>query len=221
MSTNWRRSIIPAFILSILPALSMAQFGVSISVGVAPPALPEYEQPPIPGDGYVWTPGYWYWNDEYQDYYWVPGTWVLAPQPGLLWTPGYWGGEGGAFAWHAGYWGPHVGFYGGVNYGFGYVGSGYEGGYWQGGHLFYNTAVVNVGTTHITNTYVKNVTVNNVTVNRVSYNGGSGGVQARPTAEEESFAKEQHVQPVAAQLHQRETAAKNPVLLSKANGGKP
>ena len=26
--------------------------------------------------------------------------------------------------WHAGYWGPHVGFYGGVNYGYGYGGVG-------------------------------------------------------------------------------------------------
>ena len=98
---------------------------------------------------------------------------------------------------------------------------GYEGGHWENGHMYYNTAVVNVGTTHITNTYVKNVNVNNVTINRVSYNGGSGGVQARPTAEQENYAKQPHVQPVAAQLQQRETAAKNPVLLSKANGGKP
>ena len=120
--------------------------------------------------------------------------------------------------WHPGWWGPHVGFYGGVNYGYGYGGAGYEGGYWQGGQMFYNTAVVNVGTTHITNIYVKNVTVNNVTINRVSYNGG--GVQARPTADQESYAKERHVEPVAAQLQQRE-ARKNPDLRAKANGGNP
>ena len=24
-----------------------------------PPPLPEYEQPPSPGDDYLWTPGYW------------------------------------------------------------------------------------------------------------------------------------------------------------------
>ena len=110
----------------------------------------------------------------HQDYYWVPGTWVLAPQPGYLWTPGFWGVEGAVFIWHAGYWGPHVGFYGGVNYGHGYGGEGYEGGYWQGGHMYYNRSVNNISNTHITNVYNKTV-VNNVTVNRVSYNGGKGG----------------------------------------------
>ena len=129
MSMNWRRSVLPTLLLCVLPAVSMAQFGISISVNVnlAPPVLPVYVQPPIPGDGYLWTPGYWYWNPDVQDYYWVPGTWVQAPQPGFLWTPGYWGNEGGAFIWHAGYWGEHVGFYGGVSYGFGYGGSGFEG----------------------------------------------------------------------------------------------
>src|SRR5580704_15635965 len=127
----WNLSILPTLILLLLPALSPAQ--VSVNVNVAPPEMPVYEQPPIPGDGYIWSPGYWYWNDDYQDYFWVPGTWVLAPEPGLLFTPGYWGSEGGAYVFHAGYWGPHVGFYGGVNYGFGYGVSGYEGGYWQNG----------------------------------------------------------------------------------------
>src|SRR5579863_2580984 len=102
-----------------VPAPSFAQFGVSITI--APPMLPVYEQPVIPGNGYLWTPGYWGWNPDYSDYYWVPGTWVQPPEVGVLWTPGYWGGGGGAFLWNAGYWGPHIGFYGGVNYGFGYT----------------------------------------------------------------------------------------------------
>lgn len=55
-------------------------------------------------------------------------TWVLAPRPGLLWTPGYWGWNDGAYVFHEGYWGPHIGFYGGVAYGFGYSGAGYESG---------------------------------------------------------------------------------------------
>jgi predicted patatin/cPLA2 family phospholipase len=25
-----------------------------------------------------------------EDYYWVPGTWVLPPEVGLRWTPPYW-----------------------------------------------------------------------------------------------------------------------------------
>src|SRR5271163_4759841 len=90
----------------------------------------------------------------------------ICPADGWLWTPGYWDWGGSAFLWHVGYWGPHVGFYGGINYGFGYGGVGFEGGRWQGGHLFYNRSVVNVGTTNITNVYNKTV-VNNVTINHV------------------------------------------------------
>ena len=86
-----------------------------VSITIAPPALPVYEQPPIPAPGYMWTPGYWAWDPDVQDYYWVPGTWVPAPQPGYLWTPGYWGWAGSRFIWYEGYWGPHIGFYGGVN----------------------------------------------------------------------------------------------------------
>src|ERR1700760_1170525 len=162
-----------------LPMSSFAFVSVGVSITIAPPALPVYEQPPCPAVGYIWTPGYWGYDDG--DYYWVPGTWVLAPSPGLLWTPGYWGWSGGAYLWHVGYWGPHVGFYGGVNYGFGYGGVGFEGGYWRGGAFFYNHSVANFGGVHVTNVY--NHTVVNVN-NHVAFNGGPGGLGARPTPHE-------------------------------------
>src|SRR5271170_693993 len=144
--------------------------GVSqaVSITAPPPELPVYEQPPIPAPGYIWSPGYWAYGPV--GYFWVPATWVQPPTVGLLWTPGYWGWRGGVYAWNVGYWGPHIGFYGGVNYGFGYGGHGYDGGRWSNGHLYYNRAVVNVGSAHITNVYNKTV-INNVTVNRVSYSG--------------------------------------------------
>src|ERR1019366_8448315 len=66
-----------------------------------PPPLPEYSQPECPGEGY-------------------------------LWTPGYWGFIGSRYRYHYGYWGRHIGYYGGINYGNGYVGVGYQGGYWSG-----------------------------------------------------------------------------------------
>src|SRR5437899_365844 len=105
-----------ALLLLAVPASSFA--GVVVQVAIAPPVLPVYVQPACPGDGYIWTPGYWAYGPD--GYYWVPGTWVFAPEPGLLWTPGYWGWNAGFYVWHGGYWGPHIGFYGGVNYGFGY-----------------------------------------------------------------------------------------------------
>ncbi len=153
--------------------------GVEITASEPPPPLPDYEQPPCPEDGYLWTPGYW--NYGAGGYYWVPGTWVQPPTVGFLWTPGYWGFAGGVYGFHAGYWGPHVGFYGGVNYGFGYGGVGFRGGRWEGGRFAYNTAVNNVNVTVIHNTYNQTVINNNVTVNRVSYNGGAAGVRAAPT----------------------------------------
>jgi hypothetical protein len=220
MLKTWTRSILPTLFLLALPAITLAQVSLNVSVNVPPPELPVYEQPPIPAEGYLWTPGYWAWGDDIQDYYWVPGTWVEAPQPGYLWTPGYWGWQGGAFLWNAGYWGEHVGFYGGVSYGFGYDGSGFQGGYWQGGHLFYNRSVMNVGTTNITNVYSKTV-INNVTVTHVSYNGGTGGVAAKPTAAELAVAHEPHVAPVAAQREQETTARSNPSLRASNNKGKP
>jgi hypothetical protein len=196
-------------------APSFAQIGISVAFG--PPALPVYEQPVCPGDGYIWTPGYWAYADD-GGYYWVPGTWVEAPEVGYLWTPGYWGWGGSAFLFHEGYWGPTVGFYGGISYGFGYFGNGYEGGRWDGGHFFYNRSVTNVNVTVIHNVY--NTRVNEVN-NRVSFNGGNGGVEARATAEQERAASERHVGPVAAQTQHVEAARNNPELRASANNGRP
>src|SRR5580692_11352981 len=189
------RSLAFALVMLAMSAASFGQFRVAITIG--PPALPVYEQPVCPGDGYLWTPGYWYWDDDAADYFWVPGTWVLAPEVGFLWTPGWWGWGGEAFVFHEGYWGPTIGFYGGIDYGFGYFGTGFSGGRWDNGHFFYNRAVLNVNVTNIHNVY--NTTVEHTTVNHISYNGGNGGITARPTSAEEAAAHERHVGPVAAQ----------------------
>ncbi|MGA9551448.1 MAG: YXWGXW repeat-containing protein, partial [Candidatus Sulfotelmatobacter sp.] len=199
-----------------IPASLFAQLGVSITI--APPALPVYEQPMIPSAGYLWTPGYWSYGDE--GYFWVPGTWVEPPTAGLLWTPGYWGWGGDAFAWNEGYWGQSVGFYGGVNYGFGYGGVGYGGGYWNNGAFFYNRSVNNVNVTNITNVYSKTV-INETTVNHVSYNGGTGGITARPTAAEETAAHEHHTPATAMQTQHVHAASTNHELLASVNRGRP
>jgi hypothetical protein len=193
--------------------------GVAITAQEAPPPLPDYEQPPIPAEGYLWTPGYWGYGGG--GYFWVPGTWVQPPTVGVLWTPGYWGFAGGAYGFHAGYWGPHIGFYGGVNYGFGYVGVGFAGGRWEGGHFAYNTAVSNVNVSVIHNTYNTTVINNNVTVNRTSFNGGAGGVVAAPSPQERAAASEPHTPPTSAQTAHVQAASTNPALAAKVNGGHP
>src|SRR3981081_3417399 len=139
------------FSVMSLSTVSSAQIGIGISVRIGPPALPVYAQPLCPGPGYFWTPGYWAWDDD-DGYYWVPGTWVFAPV-GMLWTPGYWGWNDGLFVWNGGYWGPHIGFYGGINYGFGYTGVGFFGGEWRGDRFFYNRSVTNVNVTNVTHVY--------------------------------------------------------------------
>jgi hypothetical protein len=196
---------------------SFAGIAVGVSITIAPPALPVYVQPAPPGADYIWTPGYWAWGDD--DYYWVPGTWVLAPTPGYLWTPGYWGWDSGAYLWHAGYWGPHVGFYGGVNYGFGYGGVGFQGAYWRSGHVVYNRSVTNVTNIRVTNVYNKTVVVNNV--NHVSFNGGAGGLSARPNAAQLAAAHDRHVEVTSVQRQHAEMAAGNHELRASVNGGRP
>ncbi len=195
-----------AFVMLALPTKSEAQVAVGISVHIGPPPLRVYAQPICPGPDYMWTPGYWAYGDA--GYYWVPGVWVVAPHPGLLWTPGYWGFAGGVYAWHAGYWGPHIGFYGGINYGFGYGGVGFVGGEWRGGHFFYNTAVMHVNVNIIHNTYInRSVIVNNNS--HLAFNG-PGGVRAMPTRAEMAAAHEQHFQATAAQMNHEHTAMARP-----------
>lgn len=200
-----------------LPPAASAQIAVSIRVG--PPALPVYVQPPCPGDGYIWTPGYWAYGPN--GYYWVPGVWVMAPRVGFLWTPGYWGFANGVYLWHAGYWGPTVGFYGGIDYGYGYRGVGYVGGRWDGGVFRYNTAVTRVNTTVVRNVYVDRTVVRNRTViNRTSFNG-RGGVMARPNPEQERAMHEQHFGPTANQVNHREAMSRDRNQFNNYNHGRP
>jgi len=207
------------FTLVVL-ALSTASFAqIRVSVEFGPPALPIYEQPLCPGDGYLWTPGYWAWDDDGGDYYWVPGTWVLAPEVGFLWTPPYWAWADGGWLFYDGYWGPRVGFYGGIVYGFGYFGYGFEGGRWDHDRFFYNRAVTNINVVNIHNVYEERVT--NVTVNHISYNGGPGGINARPRPEDEVAARDRHLPPVAVQKQHFQAARSNPELHASANHGRP
>jgi hypothetical protein len=214
------RSLIFAGFLALPLATSFGQ--VEFSVGWAPPPLPVYEQPACPVAGYIWTPGYWGWDNYYYDYYWVPGVWVAPPRVGLLWTPGWWGWRGGAFVFNQGYWGPTVGFYGGINYGYGYTGTGYWGGRWSGNTFQYNTAVTRVNKTVINNTYVNNSLTRNVNANRTSFNGGNNGIKAEPNAEQKNaMANANKVGPTSQQLNRQQEASKDQNLRASANKGNP
>lgn len=215
---SMKRSLVRGFWFSILllsfTAASFAQIAISVRIG--PPPLPVYAQPICPGPGYIWTPGYWAWSDD-DGYYWVPGTWVVAPM-GMLWTPGWWGWDNGFYLWHAGYWGPQVGYYGGINYGFGYTGVGFYGGEWRGDRFYYNRSVTNVSVTNVTNVYNRTVIVND---NRVAYNGGSGGVRLRPTPQQESYMRQVHTSELPAQREHEHAAMRDRDNFARVNNGRP
>jgi hypothetical protein len=193
-----------------------------VTADVAPPPLPEYEQPPCPEPNLIWTPGNWHWG--LLGYYWVPGAWVPAPYTGALWTPPYWGFAGGHYGFHAGYWGPHVGFYGGVNYGGGYMGVGFAGGTWNGDRFAYNTAVVHVNERVVTNVYINRTIVEQTTIvntNHVAFNGGPNGVQHQATVDEQVAVHEQHQAPTKFQQQHIVAAKADTTNFAKNNGGHP
>jgi hypothetical protein len=206
-------------ILQTVFAITLMGCAESISIRSAPPPLPIYEQPYCPGDGYIWVPGYWAYGPN--GYFWVPGIWEMAPEVGWLWTPGYWGWSNDVYIWHSGYWGRHIGFYGGINYGYGYGGVGYEGGYWNNRTFYYNSAVTHVNVTVVQNTYQSAVVENSSTKTVVSYNGGAGGTAAKPLDKELIAAKDPHIAVTPGQKQHVKAAGSNRELLASFNHGHP
>lgn len=206
-------------VLLILPPTVSADVIFTVSADFGPPPLPYYAQPPCPGAGFIWTPGYWAFDDD-DGYFWVPGSWVLAPAVGLLWTPGWWGWDDGYYHWHRGYWGWHVGFYGGINYGYGYPGEGYWGGFWDHDEFHYNREANNVAAAAVQFTYDRPVPVP-VEQTRISYNGGNGGIAAHETPEQRAFAQEQHFALTDAQQIQQRMARDDSAQRWSVNHGAP
>ncbi|MEJ2009657.1 MAG: hypothetical protein P8Z30_16145 [Acidobacteriota bacterium] len=201
------------------PAVSSARIHVGIMVSFGPPALPYYVQPPCPGPGYIWTPGYWAWSPGY-GYYWVPGTWVPAPFVGALWTPGYWDFDDGGYRWHRGYWGLSVGFYGGINYGYGYTGFGYHGGYWNHGRFYYNRAVNRIIGRNFRHFYYRRED-RHFRGRRISFHGGPGGIHVRPTRRQLAVRRMRHFGPVREQMRQERFARTRPEQRASFNHGRP
>lgn len=211
------RQLLLGTMAACLMALSLpSSAGLFLSVSIAPPPLPIYAQPIMPGPGYLWTPGYWAYGDD--GYFWVPGTWVLPPFVGALWTPGWWGWNDGAYVFNDGYWGTSVGFYGGIDYGYGYGGRGYSGGRWDHGAFSYNRADNRIDPRYARNVYDGPASRG---FSRVSYNGGRGGVMARPSTGDMRIANERRAPPVAAQRQQVSLASRNRALRASVNHGTP
>ena len=87
----------------VASALSAPAFGqIQIYIGTPPPPIRYEAPPPIPGEGFAWTAGFW--EPHGPHYRWVPGRYVRAPYPGAHWTPARY--EHGDKGWrmHQGYW---------------------------------------------------------------------------------------------------------------------
>jgi hypothetical protein len=67
----------------------------------SPPPVVEEVIPPQPGRRYVWTSGYWTWNNRWV---WQPGQWVLPPRERAVWVPGHWTEHRGEWVWQSGQW---------------------------------------------------------------------------------------------------------------------
>jgi len=182
-----------------------------------PPPLPDYDQPPPPDEDYIWTPGYWAWAP--MGYYWVPGVWVEPPYMGALWTPGYWAFYGGAYRFHHGFWGLHIGFYGGIDYGYGYTGYGYYGGYWRGGHFFYNRDCNHLVGGRIVRVYDYHVNARRF-AGQPSFNGPRG-VMVRPRPAEIAVLHERRYAPLPAQVQFRQQMMQNRQQFYGQNHGRP
>ena len=72
-----------------------------------PPEPIEELPPDVRPDGrqVEWISGYWAWDDDEQDFFWVSGIWREVPQ-GFRWLPGYWTKADTGFQWVSGTWIP-------------------------------------------------------------------------------------------------------------------
>ena len=72
-----------------------------------PPEPIEELPPDVRPDGrqVEWISGYWAWDDDDQDFFWVSGIWREVPQ-GFRWLPGYWTKADTGYQWVSGTWIP-------------------------------------------------------------------------------------------------------------------
>ncbi len=80
-------------IFASIPAVPHKSVGINIGITIGAPAA-----------NYVWIDGYWDWDDYYNEYTWVPGTWAVPPHAGWVWMDGYWELGPRGYVWVSGYW---------------------------------------------------------------------------------------------------------------------
>ncbi len=144
----------------------------------------------------------------------------LVRGEGYIWTPGYWAFEGAGYLWHVGYWGNQVGYYGGLNYGYGYTGTGYQGGRWEGSVFRYNRAASYVDSRVVHNVYNSRV-ANGAQTARVSFSGSPARASARIPAAPQRPAVAAIAGPTAEQVQHEHTALTTPTQRAWVPHGTP
>ncbi len=93
--------ILSTALLGLALAVGSANAQVYVRIGPPPPRREVIVT--SPGRGYVWQAGYHRWENG--AYVWVPGRWVLPPQPYYHhWVPGHWRQTPRGYIWVEGHW---------------------------------------------------------------------------------------------------------------------
>lgn len=97
---TWRTVLAAGFAGSLLgyPLASLAR--VDVDVEIAPP--PVYENAPV-REGYIYTPGYWVWDDAHHRHIWKKGEYVREHR-GEHWVPHAWQERNGRYHFNEGHW---------------------------------------------------------------------------------------------------------------------
>jgi hypothetical protein len=98
---NIRKTLLAIALGSSLAVPLATYAAVSVDIDVAPPA-PRYEEAPV-REGYVYTPGYYQWDEGRGQHVWVKGDYQRERR-GEHWVPHQWTEQNGKYHFDEGRW---------------------------------------------------------------------------------------------------------------------
>lgn len=97
-----KRLLVVSLLSLLVAACVGAGVGYTVTASTAPPVPFDEEVSAAPGSGYVWVPGYWWWDG--QQYLWIAGRWAYPPESGYIWVRSGWVLEGDQYVFVHGRW---------------------------------------------------------------------------------------------------------------------
>jgi hypothetical protein len=98
---NIRNAVLAIALAGAFAAPLAAQARVNVDVDIAPPAA-IVEDAPV-REGFVFTPGYWQWDEAHRNHTWVKGDYQPARR-GEHWVPHEWQQQNGKYHLNEGHW---------------------------------------------------------------------------------------------------------------------